>query len=77
LPCLRFCESEVVGSDAHDCAVFLVNGEDVEGEAAAGLGDGSGNAEGSPEERAGIVVERMEVEVIDRVGEDAACCLRE
>jgi hypothetical protein len=31
LPCLRVCESEVVGRDADDCAVFAVQYCDVVG----------------------------------------------
>lgn len=31
LPRLGLCEGEFVGGDAHDCAVFFVQGEDVVG----------------------------------------------
>ena len=71
LPRLGLCEGEFVGRDAHDGAVFLVQGEDVVGEAATDLGVGSGSVEGAPEEGAWVVSERVEVEVVDCIGEDA------
>jgi hypothetical protein len=75
LPRLRFRESEIVGCDAHDGAVLFVDGEDVVGEAAAGLGVGSWSAEGSPEEGTGVIAQRVKVEIVDGVGEDTADCL--
>jgi hypothetical protein len=56
--------------------VFLVQGEDVVGEAAADLGGGSREVEGSPEEWTWVVAQRVEVEVVDGVREDAAGCLQ-
>jgi hypothetical protein len=53
-----------------------VQGEDVVSEAAAGLGEGSWGVESSPEERAWVVSEGVEVEVVNGVRQDAAGCLR-
>ena len=67
LPGLRVCECEVVGRDADDCTIFTVESRDVVGEAAVNLGVGSRSVEGSPEEGAWVVSERVEVEVVDCV----------
>jgi hypothetical protein len=53
-----------------------VQGEDVVGEAAAGLGESSWSVESAPEEGAWVVSERVEVEVVYGVRKDAAGCLR-
>jgi hypothetical protein len=55
--------------------VLLVDGEDIVWEPSAGAGVGSGEAEGAPEEGAWVGAERVEVEVVDCVGEDAGYCL--
>jgi hypothetical protein len=75
LPRLGLCEGEFVGCDAHDCAVFFVQGEDVVGEAAASLGESSWSVEGAPEERAWVVSEWVEVEVVDGVRGNGDDCL--
>ena len=67
LPHLGLCKGEFVWRDAHDGAVFLVQGEDVVGEAATDLRVGSGSVEGAPEEWAWVVSERVEVQVVDCV----------
>lgn len=72
MPRLGLRESEFVWCDAHDCTVFLVQGEDVVGEAAAGLRGRSRSVEGSPEEWTWVVSERVEVEIVHCVGEDSA-----
>ena len=53
-----------------------MQGEDVVGEAAADLGVGSREVEGSPEEWAWVVSEGVEVEVVNGVRQDAAGCLQ-
>ena len=67
MPRLGLCKGEFVWRDAHDGAVFFVEGEDVVGEAATDLRVGSRSVEGSPEEWAWVVSERVEVEVVDCV----------
>lgn len=56
--------------------MLLVQGEDVVGETAASLGDGSWSVEGAPEEGTWEVSEGVEVEVVECVRGNANNCLK-
>lgn len=72
LPGLRIREGEVIGCYADCRAIFAVQGLDVVGEAAADGGKRSWDSGCAPEEGAWEVVERVEVDVVDCVGYEAA-----
>ena len=61
---------ELVGRDPHDGAVAFVQGEHVEGEGAAHVGEGAGEAGRAVQQGAGETGEGVEKEVVEEVEED-------
>lgn len=64
LPSLRAVVRELVGRDAHDVAVLVVQVLEVVGNPTFGVADDVGEPGGSPVPWSWVVTERMQVEVV-------------